>query len=285
MSNIIWEYRPHARINFSTPWNEAEIVKNYGSFFGPAIKSAKGCDKLQSAQSVMGFDRPAILGSGTDECCGGNVIDDEARKLLETLYPKTYPGFCQEVCCSRVPGWSRGSWQNLANQKVNTKQTANIVTGLCRIDMGIESSFRLKSSLQNVQSRSGFEVLLGSWHDTNIIDATCAVLSFDEEDQRVQTGRMGYLDMRKDFSLNPPAGAKFYKKIKFARPFKQFPKVITFISALDSNKGVNLRLEVNAEDIYPDGFTLVLGPWGGQYCCSFRAGLMLKLARYTRMER
>ena len=52
------------------------------------VESAKGCEQLQSAQSIMGYDRPANLGYGNDECRGGIVIDDEARKLLEALYPQ-----------------------------------------------------------------------------------------------------------------------------------------------------------------------------------------------------
>ena len=106
------------------PWNEAELVKNYGSFFGPMVKSAKGWDQLQSHQSVMGFNRPTTLGAGIDECCGAIVIDDEARKLLEALYPKSYPVFCREVSCSWIPAGQEGS-ANLMHSK-DSKRTTGI---------------------------------------------------------------------------------------------------------------------------------------------------------------
>lgn len=265
------------------PWNEAELEKNYGSFFGPMIKSAKGCDQLQSSQSIMGFDRPATLGSGTDECRGGIVIDVEARKLLEALYPKTYQVFCREVCRSNIQGWTGGTRPPVATHRFDAKQTANIITGLCRIDMGLGSGFRVKSEVRNVQSRSGFDISLGTWQDNNMIDATCVVLSFDEEDQRVQTGRMGYLDMR-TANVTPGAGDRYSKRVNFARPFKNYPEVVTFISRLDSENGANLRLETSTDAINRDGFQLTFGPWGGQYCCSVRLDLMLILSRYKGME-
>lgn len=240
-------------------------MKNYGSFFGPMVKSAKGCDQLQSSQSIMGFDRPATLGSGTDECRGGVVIDDEARKLLEALYPKSYPVYCREVSCSWVPGWSGGIGPPYAIQRLEAKQTANIITGLCRIDMGLHGWFRLKCYTQNIQARSGYTVVLGSWDNTHLFDATYSILSFDEENQRVQTGRMPYMDMRTGNSGLPPAGARYSKRINFARPFRKIPKVVTFISAIESANWVNLRVELYPSDVDRNGFTLSFGPWGGQY--------------------
>ena len=151
---------------------------------------------MQSPQSCMGFDRPATLGSGIDECRGGIVIEDKARKLLETLYPESYPVFCREVSCSWVPGWSGGIGRPYAYQRLEAKQTANIITGLCRFNMGLHGWFRLKCYTQNVQSRSGYSVMWGSWDDTHLFDATYSILSFDDEDQRIQTGRMSYMDMR-----------------------------------------------------------------------------------------
>ena len=240
-------------------------MKNYGSVLGPIVKSAKGCDQLQSPQSIMGFDRPATLGAGTDEYRGGIVIDDEARKLLEALYPKSYAVFCREVSCSGVPGWSGGIGRPYAIQRLEAKQTANIISGLCRIDMGIHGWFRLKCYTQNVQSRSGYSVVLGSWDDTHLHDATYSILSFDDEDQRVQTGRMPYLDMRTGDSGLPPAGARYTKRINFDRAFKKVPKVVTFISAIDSANWANLRLELHPYDIDRNGFTLSFGTWAGQY--------------------
>ena len=264
-SNIVCECRPHARTSFSTPWNEAELVKNYGSFFGPVVKSAKGCEQLQSPQSIMGYDRPATLGSGNDESRGGIMIDKEARKLLKALYPKSYPVSCREVTCSSAPGWSGGINRPYAYHTLEAKQTANLVTGLCRIDMGLHGWFRLKCYTQNVLSRSQYTAVLGSWDDTHLFDASYSILSFDEDDQRIQTGRMPYMDMRTGNSGLPPPGARYSKRINFARSFKKVPKVVTFISAIDSANWVNLRVELWPRDIDRNGFTLDFGPWGGQY--------------------
>ena len=264
-SNIVCECRPHARTSFSTPWNEAELVKNYGSFFGPVVKSAKGCEQLQSPQSIMGYDRPATLGSGNDEFRGGIMIDKEARKLLKALYPKSYPVSCREVTCSSAPGWSGGINRPYAYHTLEAKQTANLVTGLCRIDMGLHGWFRLKCYTQNVLSRSQYTAVLGSWDDTHLFDASYSILSFDEDDRRVQTGRMPYMDMRTGNSGLPPPGARYSKRINFARSFKKVPKVVTFISAIDSANWVNLRVELWPRDIDRNGFTLDFGPWGGKY--------------------
>lgn len=228
------------------------------------IESAKGCEQLQSAQSIMGYDRPANLSYGDDERRGGIVIDDEARKLLEALYPKSYSVSCREVSCSSAPGWTGGIGRPYAYHNIEAKQTANLITGLCRIDMGLNGWFRLKCYTQNVLSRSGYTAVLGSWDDTHLFDASYSILSFDEEDQRVQTGRMPYMDMRTGNSGLPPAGARYTKRINFTRPFKKVPKVVTFISAIDSANWVNLRVEIYPYDIDRNGFTLSFGPWGGQ---------------------
>lgn len=127
----------------------------------------------------MGYDRPATLGSGNDELRGGIVIDDEARKLLEALYPKSYPVSCREVTCSSAIGWSEGTYRPYAYHTLEAKQTANIITGLCRLDMGRHGWFRLKCYTQNIQSRSRYTAVLGSWDDTHLFDASYSILSFE----------------------------------------------------------------------------------------------------------
>lgn len=209
----------------------------------------------------MRFDRPSRLGSsGVDVLCGGSSIDPEDRRLLQRIYPKLFDACLQQLVGSRVSGWRSGIGEAKVKTSYQVKQTANIITALCRLDLGLNGNFRVDSWVENIQRGSRFDVGVGTWMDTHLIDASCNVLSFDDEDQRVQTGRLNYLPIRP--SARPGESGSEY--IRFSRPFKNVPKVTTFISKIDTNKGVYLRLNVSASDIDRNGFRLTIRTWAGQ---------------------
>jgi hypothetical protein len=131
--------------------------------------------------------------------------------------------------------------------------------------MGLRGSFRLSSQVETIRPRSGFDIRLGSWGDTHLFNASCNVLSFDEDDQRVQTGRVESKAIRNPAlgaAPGPSESAATY--VKFARPFKNPPKVTTFISSLDSNKGAYIRISVYATAIDRNGFWLSINGWGSE---------------------
>lgn len=221
----------------------------------------------------MRFDRPAALGSGSDERQGDLVIDSESRELLQKLYPKPYGVYSRGLAAFQVSGWRSGIGLPAAQQWLSTTETANTITGLCQLDMGLNGNFRINSSVQNVQRRSGFEVVLGSWANTHLIDVSCSILSFHEEDQRIQTGRVEYVHIKPNSDNNP--GQSLSTNVRFSKPFNKPPNVVTFISGLDTINGKYIRIDLNPSNIDRFGFRLNMRTWAGSY----RSHLYLSTAK------
>ena len=49
--------------------------------------------------------------------------------------------------------------------------------------------------------------------------------------------------------------------VRFADPFTHAPTVQLSLAMIDADSGRNLRLELHAEDVRPDGFTAVAHTW------------------------
>lgn len=236
-----------------------------------------GSPELQVSDSIMLFDRPAALGTSgsSDERHGQQrsaSIDAEAIRLVQRLYP---PGpFSGRVTASQVSGW-RGFIGSPSNQVPpavqwkSTTATTNGVTGLSRIEMGLSGNFRIDSHFQNVQQKVGFDVVVKTWWDTHLVDAACDVLTFDQDDQRVQVGRVNYGDIWPGGGGDRSPGVMLSHDVRFARPFKNTPKVVTFISCIDSVKGKYIRLDVNPCNIDRYGFRLNIRTWAGMFQMPF----------------
>jgi hypothetical protein len=248
-----------------SPWNKEELERQCGSFFAATAAYDQGNPQLTNPKSIMRFDRPGSLASsGCDERYGGFGLDNEAIVLLRKLYPTLIDAYSNRVSATQAPGWSGGIKVPAARVNCRATQTTKGVTGLCRLDMGLHGNFRISTSFENVVQRSSFDVVINAWHDTHIIDATCSALTFDEADQRVQTGCVGVLDMRRPD--DPKTGVPFWIDIPFSRPFKNTPQVVTFLSMFDTEHGKQIRLKTYASEISRNGFRLNLATWDGKLC-------------------
>lgn len=49
--------------------------------------------------------------------------------------------------------------------------------------------------------------------------------------------------------------------VRFDEPFTQMPAIQLSLAMIDADSGRNLRLELHAEDIRPEGFTAVAHTW------------------------
>ena len=228
------------------------------------IKGESGFHGLQSTKSIMHFDRPAASSPGNrrDKRREGTRIDTESVEVLQCLYPKIHPVFAERFAMTHVQGWREGIPGDEAVKSFAAPQTANVVSGLCHLDMGLNGSFRLWTGVRKVQPRLGFDFCIKSWDDTHIINAESHIMSFDPDDHRVQTGEIDLNSMRGD---DRPEGVRREKYIQFPRPFKQMPNVVTFLTGLDTIKGRWLRVNCLASSIGLNGFYITLMTWAGQY--------------------
>ena len=223
-----------------------------------------GSPQLKNSQSIMAYDRPAYLGnSGSDEKHGGLIIDSESLLLLRTLYPAIANVHHGSLVNSQTSGWRAGVGTITARKRFSTSEIYNIITGLTRLDMGLNGNFRHTSYHGSVTS-DGFEVVQGCWADTHIIDASCDVLSFSANDTRIQTGRESY----NNWKSGDVPGRPLSRRITFSRPWKNVPAVVAFISGIDFSNRPNLRCEVTATSIDRTGFTLNLNTWAGKFIFS-----------------
>jgi hypothetical protein len=226
------------------------------------ILRQRGCPELEDPQSVMGYDRPAALAQDGEEAVSGgsHSIDEEARALLRSLYPLLIPDvYCSRWNAPEMDGF-RAGWDGGANGSrwIGTTQTANIIAGLCRVHMGLNGNFRLNCGASEVVPGVSFRLNMGTWADTHLIDASCNVLSFNQEDKRVRTGRLEWHEL---------AGSNQQRsvRVKFSPPFEKTPNVIVAISKFDTNHGAQIRCQVRASDIGREGCTIVLETWAGKW--------------------
>lgn len=242
-------------MNQTLSYNKPELEKLCGVYYAAMIQSATGCQKLQDSESIMHHDLPSALrSSGADVLQGGRGIDNEAHSLLKSLYP-TWP----KPLCAVYGAKSISSFKDRGHGTCyfSTPLTNNIVAGLCRLDMGTNGNFRLRSKITDIKKKKGYTWEVGTWADTNLFDASYSILSFEEEDQRVQTGstEWQYLSGGKSRST--------YRR--FTKPFKSKPEVVVFITGFDTLQGRNIRISVSASNIDRNGFTVNMETWAGKY--------------------
>lgn len=215
----------------------------------------------------MGFDRPAALStSGLEVRSGGDVIDAECFALLKKMYILPDPTvFNRDLVACATPGWRSGIGQIETSQQFSTDHTANIITGLNRLDMGLNGNFRVRTITERAGSDS-FNILVGCWADTHLGDVDCSVLSFKADDMRIQTGTEDFRDNKPGGPTSEDVrGRSITKRVNFSWPFKNTPSVVAFIRGFDMGKDRNLRVQVEVSFIDKNGFTLNFGTWGGKY--------------------
>lgn len=71
----------------------------------------------------MGFDRPGMLGSGSDERNGGSMIDAESLSLLRKMYPTLGNVSNDGFMCSQTNGWKEviGGGRCICNESLPNK--------------------------------------------------------------------------------------------------------------------------------------------------------------------
>ncbi|KAI8168495.1 hypothetical protein KHU50_006168 [Colletotrichum sp. SAR 10_65] len=248
---------PHAKLNqWPLPWKEAELEQECDSFNAELLNGAKGCDQLRDPESIMHYDVPARLVNGrSDIRQGGCFIDQEARSLVQSLYPKVFGASffqCDTSDTSLFPDFKPAAKQASAQRFFNTSRTANIVTGIRKVDMGINANFRLKTEISNVNS-AGYTIGMGTWNETCLNAAICNVLSFQPADKRVQTGSARWDSLT--------GGNERWTRQTFGKAFNQTPNVVVFISAFDTEERKVVRIDVAPSDIDKNGFTVHLKTW------------------------
>ncbi|EQB44948.1 hypothetical protein CGLO_16243 [Colletotrichum gloeosporioides Cg-14] len=226
---------PHAKLNqCPLPWKKDEVDRECKSPNAELLTGAEGCDQLRDPESIMHYDLPARLTNGsTDIRQGGCFIDQEARSLVQSLYPKVLEAFflhCDTSNASLFPDFKPGAKMASARHFFDTSCTANIVTGIRKVDMGVDANFRLKSEVSDINEGVGYNIDIGTWHETHLNAAICNVLSFKPADT-------------------------------FAKPFSQTPSVVVFISSFDTDDKEFLRIDVASSDVDRKGFTVHLKTW------------------------
>ncbi|KAF0331255.1 ATP synthase subunits region orf 7 [Colletotrichum asianum] len=239
---------PHAKLNqWPLSWKEVELERECDTFNAKLLRDAKGCDQLRDPESIMHYDVPARLVNSTTEIRQGNCfIDQEARSLVQSLYPKVLEAAFFQCDTSDF------SKDSIAKHFFRTSCTANIVTGIRKVDMGINANFRLKSEVSNVNS-VGYTVKMGTWDETCLNAAICNVLSFKPADERVQTGSARWDSLT--------GGNERWTRHTFRKAFNQTPNVVVFISAFDTEESKVVRIDVAPSDIDKNGFTVHLKTW------------------------
>ncbi|KAH0425360.1 ATP synthase subunits region orf 7 [Colletotrichum camelliae] len=252
---------PHAKLNqWPLPWKEDELVRECKPSNTKLLNNAKGCDQLRDPESIMHYDVPARLINGrSDIRQGGCFIDQEARSLVQSLYPKVLKASlfqCDTSDPSLFPHFQPGAKMATARHFFHTSCTANIVTGIRKVDMGIDANFRLKSEIfPPVTEDIGYFVQMATWDETYLKAAICNVLSFEPADERVQTGRVEWNSLT--------GGKERWTRQTFGKAFNQTPNVVVFISAFDTEEKKAVRIDVAPSDIDKNGFTVHLKTWNG----------------------
>lgn len=197
----------------------------------------------------MHYDVPARLdNSRTEIRQGGCFIDQEARSLVQSLYPKVLEASFFQCDTSDF------SKESSAEDFLRTTCTANIVTGIRKVGMGINANFGLKSEVSNVDS-AGYTIKMGTWYEICLNAAICNVLSFNQADERVQTGSARWDSLT--------GGNERWTRQTFEKAFTRTPSVVVFISAFDTEERKVVRIDVAPLDIDKNGFTVHLKTWNG----------------------
>ncbi|KAL5591216.1 hypothetical protein FOVSG1_010105 [Fusarium oxysporum f. sp. vasinfectum] len=254
---------PHAVSSWSSSWNTSELNSRYGSFYADKICSARGCPKIDNPQSIMGYDRPAALGSGRDDYGGGFNIDQQSRQFLKSLYPE--PAAVSHYYTKADDQNGLLPRQNKLSVKISysDKRTANIIAGLALVNMGNTYNFRARARAVDVVPRCGFNIQVETWSGSHLWEAVYNVMSFEDEDTRIQTGQVRYEDLRTTSTSQP--GVSVSTRVTFSKPFRKMPKVVVFINALDLDRNKRLRVDMSSSEIDRKGFKLTIGNWGGKY--------------------
>ena len=253
---------------WSSGWDDTQLATKYGQTIAARMSREPGCTGLKRADSIMRFDRPALLTGGTDDLKGGSQIDDEARGLLSSLYPPFRDILHITLKATEMPGFgrrdhSKNQTSGCGRKTLYTPYTSNALTGLCTLHIDQDENFRVTSGIMGTKSGSSIEVEQGSWSWTYLYDSHMQVLGFAESDKRIQTGSVSIWDL---FGRNNEViPFKYIWPVTFSRPFRTTPSLTAWIAGFDSIKNKWIRIKILTLDVTTKNFQLYAEAWHGKH--------------------
>ncbi|KAL5638007.1 hypothetical protein ACGC1H_002319 [Rhizoctonia solani] len=163
------------------------------------------------------------------------------------------------------------STREIANPSDRAKHFKTILTNFPAIDIPIGINMldihnkcnpRIRAYIDNISpvdnnyDRFIGRINLDAWSDTRLYAAGCTWLDASRHSLDVQFGRFSGGEMK-------PMRAVMTRSIdiQFARPYQVPPKVIIWLTTLDSDCRSNTRFNATAENVTANGFTLQVGTW------------------------
>ncbi|KEP49693.1 H-type lectin domain protein [Rhizoctonia solani 123E] len=163
------------------------------------------------------------------------------------------------------------STREIANPSDRAKHFKTILTNFPAIDipiginmLDIDNQFnpRIRAYIDNVSpvdnnyDRFIGRINLDAWSDTRLYAAGCTWLDASRHSLDVQFGRFSGSEMKAMRAIMTQS-----IDIQFTRPYQVPPKVIIWLTALDSDCRNNTRFHPTAENVTSNGFTLQIETW------------------------
>ncbi|KAL5638006.1 hypothetical protein ACGC1H_002318 [Rhizoctonia solani] len=163
------------------------------------------------------------------------------------------------------------STREIANPSDRAKHSKAIVTnfpatdipiGINMLDIYNNCNARIRACIDNVsQADSSYDRFIGqinleAWGDTHLYAAGCTWLDASKHSLDFQFGRFSSGEIK-----GARATANKSIHLQFTRPYQVPPKVIVWLTALESDCNYNTRFKATAENITMNGFTLQVGTW------------------------
>ncbi|KAJ3960111.1 hypothetical protein N0V92_003215 [Colletotrichum tropicale] len=137
------------------------------------------------------------------------------------------------------------------------RSVPQIPVGITSLDANKGANIRIAAEASDA-TQERFKASLRSWADTTIYSASLTYLEVDPKRfNYLQTGVYNTTETR---PWNQPQ-AKQSKRIEFAKPFADPPRVVTWLQALDMDRNKNWRVKVHATDVDSKGFTIHIDSW------------------------
>lgn len=126
-----------------------------------------------------------------------------------------------------------------------------IVVGLAEVSAACNANVRAKAYTSNIQ-RDSFKIHIDSWMNTTLYAASCRWLQIEADDMDFQYGSYHTLEDH-DWYKYPTQNTR---KIKFKRPYSATPKVVLWLTVIDTGHGSSWRIRSYTTDVTATGFTI-----------------------------
>jgi hypothetical protein len=133
--------------------------------------------------------------------------------------------------------------------------------GLNLIDIDKETNARLRAYVDHVSvADSNFnhfkaDFHLDAWDDTRLYSARCSWLDVSQHSTDFQFGSFATGQLSRAGTLSEVL------EVKFKKPYKAIPKIVTWLTTLDVDCSKNTRIVALATDVTTTGFKLQVNTW------------------------